>query len=79
MNVTVKLFASIRRYLPEGADGGACTLKLRTGATVHDLVTRMSIPADMPKMVLINGLHSTGAQKLAEGDVVSIIPPIAGG
>ncbi len=79
MCVTVKLFAFLRKYLPADADGGACVMTLRSGATVNDLVARMSIPTHTPKMLLINGRHCSGAQKLTEGDVVSIIPPIAGG
>ena len=79
MNVTVKLFASARQYLPENSDGGSCEIKLQKSAAVQDLVTHLGIPAALPKMVLVNGLHSHYSQKLTEGDVVSIIPPIAGG
>ena len=79
VRVTVKLFAGLREYLPADADGGSCEMTLRGGAAVNDLVAGMSIPAQTPKIVLINGLSRSGAQKLAEGDVVSIIPPISGG
>ena len=79
MNVTVKLFASVRRYLPKNANGNSCVIKLNTGATVATLVDYMSIPPDIPKMMLVNGLHCDSSHKLTEGDVVSIIPPIAGG
>jgi len=77
--VTVRLFAGLREYLPSEADGSAFEVTLQSGTTVDDLVARMSIPAHTPKIVLVNGLHCTGAQKLTDGDVLSIIPPIAGG
>lgn len=79
MRVNVKLFAGLREYLPADADGGECEMTLRRGATVNDLVALMSIPPQTPKIVLINGLSRSGPQKLTEGDVVSIIPPISGG
>ncbi len=79
MRVTVKLFAGLRDYLPTDADGGECEMTLQSGATVDDLVARMNIPARTPKIVLINGLSRSGPQRLTEGDVVSIIPPISGG
>ena len=79
MRVNVKLFAGLREYLPADADGGSCEMTLRSGATVNDLVALMSIPTQTPKIVLVNGLSRSGAQKLTEGDVVSIIPPISGG
>jgi molybdopterin converting factor small subunit len=79
MNVTIKLFASARRYIPENGDGNSCSLEMKSGASVEDLVARIGIPPTMPKMVLVNGLHSNNSRKLSEGDVVSIIPPIAGG
>ena len=79
MRVTVRLFAGLREFLPAGTNGSECEMTLQSGATVDDLVARMSIPAQTPKIVLINGLSCSGPKKLTEGDVVSIIPPISGG
>ena len=79
MHVTVKLFGSLRRYLPKDANNGTCGIDLQENAKVKDLVALLDIPASTPKTVLVNRRHTTGTQKLTSGDVVSIIPPISGG
>ena len=79
MHVTVKLFAALRKYLPEGATNNSFQLVMGNDATVKNLVAAMSIPARIPKIVLVNGRNSSGTQKLKEDDVVSVIPPISGG
>ncbi len=79
MHITVKLFGSLRRYLPKDAHNGTCGIDLQEDATVKDLVGHLKIPAPTPKTVLVNGRHTAGTQKLTSGDVVSIITPISGG
>ena len=79
MNITVKLFATFREYLPMDAVSGAFPVELGEMRTVQELLRTLSLPEDMPKIVLNNGRHSQNAIELRAGDTVSIFPPLAGG
>jgi molybdopterin converting factor small subunit len=46
---------------------------------VEDILERLKIPEEIPKIILINGVHGKREQPLKDGDVVSIFPPVAGG
>jgi molybdopterin synthase sulfur carrier subunit len=46
---------------------------------VREILTRLNIPEEMPKIILVNGVHGKKEQVLKEGDVLSVFPPVAGG
>ncbi len=79
MDVEVKLFATLRDYLPKGSSRFSCRLEIDGRTTVQDILTRLKIPEEIPKIILVNGIHGKKEQVLKEGDVVSIFPPVAGG
>ncbi|MGH7265627.1 MAG: MoaD/ThiS family protein [Candidatus Rokuibacteriota bacterium] len=79
MTIVVRLFANLADHLPAaGRDGGA-TLELPDGATLGELITRLAIPDELPRLALVNGEEAGPARRLAPGDVVSLFPPLAGG
>ncbi len=79
MEIEVKLFATLRDYLPKGSDRFTCKLDIGARARVKDIISKLKIPDDIPKIILVNGVHGKNDQVLKEGDVVSIFPPVAGG
>lgn len=79
MDVTVKLFATLRNYLPQGNDDYAARLTVEDGSRVEDIMKKLAIPEEMPTIMLLNGKHSEKDAVLREGDVLSIFPPLAGG
>lgn len=79
MEIEVKLFATLRDYLPKGSGRFSCKMEIDDGTRVEEILSRLNIPEDMPKIILINGTHAKKDQKLKEGDVLSIFPPVAGG
>lgn len=83
MKVKVKLFALLDKYLPAGSSGNACDLEVAEGATVLDVAGRLGLPARHCHLVLVNGVYlepgRRGEEALAEGDVLAIWPPVAGG
>jgi sulfur carrier protein len=79
MEIEVKLFATLRDYLPKGSDRFSCKVEVDEFARVQDILSRLSIPEEMPKIILINGVHGKKDQILKDGDVISIFPPVAGG
>lgn len=79
MEVKVKLFATLRDYLPKDSDGKSCQIEIDGKTTVEQIITQLNLPVEIPKIILVNGLQGTADQTLKEGDVLSIFPPVAGG
>lgn len=79
MKVQVQLFASMKEFLPGNGDYSSCQVTLEEGARVEELLEKLAIPEDLPKIVLIDGLTARSDKPLKEGDTVHIFPPITGG
>ncbi len=79
MEVELRLFASLGRYLPEGTAGNSCSMKVNPGSTIQDLLRQLSVPPELPKIIFLNGVHAQGSEILQEGDRVGVFPPVAGG
>lgn len=80
MLMELRLFASLRKHLPPGSPRGKCALELPDGTTVGVVLAQMNIPLASAHMVLVNGEHDRNFERvLADGDVLSVFPPVAGG
>jgi molybdopterin converting factor small subunit len=79
MQVKVKLFATLRDYLPKDSDGRSCQVNIDEATTIEQIIGKFNIPEEIPKIILVNGLNGTMDQTVKEGDEVSIFPPVAGG
>ena len=79
MEIEVKLFATLRDYLPKGSDRFSCKIEVDDQTRVQDILSRLKIPDEIPKIILVNGIHGKKEQMLKEGDVLSVFPPVAGG
>lgn len=79
MEIEVKLFATLQKYLPGGSGSHSCRLQMGGEAQVKDVLARLDLAMEMPKIILLNGLRCDSESKLKEGDVLSIFPPVGGG
>ncbi|MEY3992729.1 MAG: hypothetical protein RIS04_1492 [Pseudomonadota bacterium] len=84
MNITFKLFATLGDYLPASVrPANEMPLQVTEGATVAQVIEPFALPAKLVHLVLVNGHFIAPEQRalhvLAEGDVLAIWPPIAGG
>jgi len=79
MEIEVKLFATLRDYLPKGSGQFSCMVEIDSADTVRNVLGKLKIPQDIPKIILVNGVHSNLDRVLKYGDVVSVFPPVAGG
>ena len=83
MNVTLKLYATLKDYLPPDAQDHATQLDTSPGTTPNQLIDRYNVPRPMAHLVVLNGvyLHPSERDKpvLKEGDTLAIWPPVAGG
>ena len=74
MRVIVKLFATSREGI-----FSVETLDLVSDATVANITRRFSISEKEAALIFRNGLHGDLSAELADGDTLSIFPPIGGG
>lgn len=84
MRVTFKLYAMLSDYLPDEArKTNSLTLDVLPGRTVGQVIDGFNLPPKLVHLVLVNGNYIQPAERagraLAEGDVLAIWPPIAGG
>jgi len=81
--IKLKLFASLSRYLPDGAVNHTVGLEAPDGTSVGSILCRLGVPPEECHLVLINGLFVPPSQRttatVVEGDTVSAWPPVAGG
>lgn len=83
MKVTVKLLATLMRYLPAGAKHNSFELELAAGATAMDVIQQLGIPLEHCDVVTINGQvvpsNERASTALQDAAAVAIMPRIGGG
>jgi sulfur carrier protein ThiS len=79
VQVAVRLFANLADFTPLGARAGVALLEVPEDVTVGDLVRRLEIPDELPRLLLVNGQEAVPGRRLAPGDLVSVLPPLVGG
>lgn len=79
MKITVRLFATFRDFLPQQAVRSAVRLEVEEDKRVGAVLKALHVPVELPRIVLINGLHAAEDSLLTDGDVVSVFPPLIGG
>jgi sulfur-carrier protein len=79
MQIEVRLFATLRRYMPEIKETGWIMTEMADGTTIADLMDTLKIPADEIKVVMRNFRQADLADHLSDGDRVAFIPAVGGG
>jgi len=84
VKISLKLFASLAVHLPpEVRSRHRLELDTAPGATVLDVIRGQGIPLDQCAIVLVDGVWVAQADRaarvMAEGEVLAIWPPVAGG
>ena len=77
MQITVKLFANLRKYAP--GDENVFTMAVDPEATIDSLLKQLRIPAGVDRVILINGRRGKEERTLADGDTLTLFPPMTGG
>jgi MoaE-MoaD fusion protein len=81
MDVTVRLFASLREH----AGAGTVPLSLDDGATVADAIARLrggalsGLPETAPFVAAVAREYVKDDHLLADGDELALVPPVSGG
>ena len=80
MDITIRLLASYRQYLPEGHDQeGHYPLDVPAGVRVAEVLARLPVPQGDACTFLVNGRHAPRHQSLEAGDVLTVFPAVGGG
>jgi sulfur carrier protein len=74
MKITVKLFATLRDFGPEIEEKS-----VPENSTVKSVADSLKLPEDIPLLTIVNGVHAGPQEKLKEGDVLALFPPVGGG
>jgi molybdopterin converting factor small subunit len=79
MRVEVRVFATLRHYLPELGVGEPKILDIPEGTTLAELCDQLGVPMEEVKIIMRNGLQSAQEETIAEGDRIAYIPAVGGG
>jgi molybdopterin synthase sulfur carrier subunit len=79
MNVTVRLFATFRDCSPKQPAQWSFGVDVDEHETVQELIKTLSLPEELPRIILVNGIFTSENSHLHEGDIISIFPPLIGG
>ncbi len=83
MRVTLKLFATLRDYLPKDSDPLGTVLEVPEHTSPEQVLKRLQVPPEQVHLVLINGVYVEPERRtrplLQDGDVLAVWPPVAGG
>jgi len=74
-HVQIKLFASLKQFLPESADH----YPIDPGTSIQDLLIRLQIPLEEAKLIFVNGVKNAPDTMLSGGERIGVFPPVGGG
>ena len=79
MQVEVRVFATLRRYMPELEIGEAKIVRVEQGTTLDQLRDRLGLPSEEVKVIMRNNLQAELDHLVCDGDRITYIPAVAGG
>jgi molybdopterin converting factor small subunit len=79
VRVEVRLFATLRQYLPPDGRDGSAVVDVPDGSSARDVARRLGIPLDLERVMLVNGRDADPDRPLAPHDVITLFPPLVGG
>ncbi len=87
MQITFKVFATLRDYLPpqdpRAGPRGEVAVEVPEGTSVQTVIDQFNMPRPLVHLVLVNGHYVPPGERqgrqLRHGDALAVWPPIAGG
>ena len=79
MKIEVRVFATLRKYLPELGIGEAKIIEFDEGITFEELLHQLGLPPDEVKIIMRNGLQTDMDKIIEDGDRIAYVPAVGGG
>lgn len=79
MALTIILAATLRKYFPDYDPASGHSLDIQPGMTIREVLTRLEIPQEEVKLIMINGLAAKWDSTLQGDERVAFFPPVGGG
>lgn len=74
MNITVKLFATLRAY-----NDKEFAYEVDEGLMIEDVIEQLNLPKDEVTIMMVNGRSKGLDYRLVDGDVLALFPAVGGG
>lgn len=75
----VRVFATLRRYIPELGVGEPKTVELPEGTTFDALREQLGLPLEEIKIIMRNGIQTEMDEIIEDGDRIAYVPAVGGG
>jgi len=79
IKVKVKLFATLRKYLPDYDPTRGIDVEVKEGITIHELIEILGLPQDEARVIFVNGVSKKKTEILNKLEEISIFTPVSGG
>jgi molybdopterin converting factor small subunit len=79
MTITVRLFATLGKYLPAGSRRQTEVTLDAASATAGGVLSQLGVPREEAHLIAVNGTSQSWDSPVRDGDTVSAFPPVAGG
>ncbi len=79
VKIEIALYATLTQYLPPGGRNRKAVIEVAEGSTVREVMSRLGIPGDVSRILMVNGRLAREDTVLKDGETLSLVPPLAGG
>jgi len=83
LKVNIKLGGAMVKYAPQGQSGNTHSIELNSEQSVQSVLDELAVPVDQPLMIILNDAMVARTEYsttlLADGDKLSLMPPIQAG
>ena len=79
MQIEIRVFATLRRYVPEIGLIEPLRMDVEPGTTFDQIREQLGLPAEEVKIFMRNNLQASLTEEAQDGDRIAYIPAIAGG
>jgi len=79
ITVNVKLFGTLRKYVPAYDHNKGVNVTLDEGSTIQDLLGILGLPENEARIFFVKGISKRYTDRLHDSDEVSIFLQVSGG
>ncbi len=79
IKIELRLFATLRKYLPELGIGEPKIIELPKDTSFDELREQLKLPLEEVKVIMRNGIQTELDEIIEDGDRIAYIPAVGGG